>query len=142
MARPGVREGVIRRSRDGRRKLRRAIGRYNFEDIKVYGHCIGIAARAWRLPAQPAGYDYALDAARAVQRAGKMRTVGKPYRGALVWWAVGSRRYPGHVAAVVGLHRDHVICNVGSSIQRVPMSYFDGLTYLGWCLPGDVPGWV
>lgn len=140
MARPGVREGRIRRKRDGIRGLRKAIGHTTFAGISVRGHCLGIQARAWRLPAQPANYPYALDAAHAVQKAGKMRQ-GKPRRGALIWWSTGSG-YPGHVATVVGVRRDHVLSNVGSTIQRVPISYFGSFRCLGWCYPGDVPGWV
>lgn len=140
MARPGVRAGRIRKRADGVARLRKAIGAKTFAGISVKGHCLGIQARAWRLPTQAAGYDYALDAARAVQRAGKMRQ-GRPPVGALVWWSTGSG-YPGHVATVVGRKRDHVLSNVDDAIRRVPMSYFRRFELLGWCYPGDVPGWV
>lgn len=140
--RPGVPSGHIRSRREGIAKLRAAIGKVYFEGISVRGHCIGIQARAWRDPSQAANYNYALDAARAVQSVGKMRSAGKPPRGALVWWSTGSARYPGHVATVVGARRKHVIGNVGSTIQVVPLTYFSAFDYLGWCYPGDVIGWV
>lgn len=140
MPRVGVREGRIARKLDGIAKLRRAVGRSYYQGISVRGHCLGIQARTWRTPPTSAGYSYALDAALAVTKAGKMRTKGKPPRGALVWWSTGG--HPGHVATVVGWRRNHVLGNVGSTIQRAPLSYFGRYTYLGWCYPGDVPGWV
>lgn len=139
MARPGVKAGKIRRRADGVTRLRKARGDKTYAGIAVQGHCLGIAARTWRVPAAPAGYPYALDAARAVQAAGKMRQ-GTPPVGALVWWSTGG--YPGHVATVVGRKRNHVLCNVGDAIRRVPLSYYRRFEYLGWCYPGDVPGWV
>lgn len=138
MARPGVREKDIRRSRDGRKKLREAKGDSRFEGISVKGHCIGIQGRTWRLPAQTSGYPYALDAANEVIKAGKMRTSRAP-AGALVWWSTGG--YPGHVATVSD-DRDHVWGNVGYVIALKPIDYFGNFRMIGWCYPGDVPGWV
>lgn len=138
MARPGVKEGRIRKSKDGRKKMRRANGRSWFEGISVQGHCLGLQARNWRLPPAAAGYPYALDAANAVIKAGKMRTTSRPPKGALVWWSTGG--YPGHIAHVVGVRRNACRGNVGSIIKKVKLSYFDAnFRRLGWCMPGDVP---
>lgn len=142
MARPGVAAGKIRKRRDGIKKLKRAIGKSTFEDISVEGHCMGIQARAWRKPSQPANYDYASDGAAAVIRAGKMRKKRRPPVGALAWYYTGSGKKPGHVTTVLGRLRKRTIGNVDEVIGIVPMSYFDNYEYLGWCYPGDVPGWV
>lgn len=145
MARPGVRSGQIAKSRVGRKKLRKAKGQTRYEGIIVKGGCLGIQARTWRIPPQPANYPFAQSAANAVIRAGKMRTSKAP-KGALIWWATGptsnpTRNNPGHVAT--GQAKVHCIGNVGYTIQSVEQSYFNsGLRRLGWCYPGDVTGWV
>ena len=142
MARPGVAEGKIRKRKDGVAKLKRAKGKSTFEDISVEGHCMGIQARAWRKPSQPANYDYASDAATAVIRAGKMRKKRRPPHGSLAWFYTGVSRKPGHVTTVIGRIRKRTIGNVDEVIGIVPLDYFHNYEYLGWCYPGDVPGWV
>lgn len=130
----------VRATEDGLERIRASVGASTFHGITVAGHCMGIVARTWRLPSQPAGYGTAFDGAQAVQRAGRMRSSASPPVGSVVWWAHrSSNNRPGHVATVN--RPGFCLGNVGSTIQEAALSRFGNLRYLGWCWPADVPGW-
>lgn len=130
----------VRATDDGLARITASIGASTFHGITVQGHCMGIVARTWRLPSQPAGYGTAFDGAQAVQRAGRMRPGTDAPVGSVVWWAHNSsNNRPGHVATVN--RRGHCLGNVGATIQEAAFSRFGNLRWLGWCWPADVPGW-
>lgn len=130
----------VRATDDGLARITASLGASTFHGITVAGHCMGIVARTWRLPSQPAGYGTAFDGALAVQRAGRMRSGTNAPVGSVVWWAhPSSNSRPGHVATVDAPGR--CIGNVGSTIQRASFAAFGNLRWLGWSWPTDVPGW-
>jgi hypothetical protein len=130
----------VRTTDDGLARIRASIGASTFHGITVQGHCMGIVARTWRLPSQPAGYGTAFDGAQAVQRAGRLRAGQDPPVGALAWWAHRtSDNRPGHVATIN--RPGHCLGNVGATIQEARLSQFGNLRWLGWSWPADVPGW-
>jgi hypothetical protein len=130
----------VRAQDDGLARITASIGASTFHGITVQGHCMGIVARTWRLPSQPAGYGTAFDGAQAVQRAGRMRTGTNPPVGAVAWWAHRtSNNRPGHVATIN--RPGFCLGNVGATIQEAALSRFGNLRWLGWCWPSDVPTW-
>jgi hypothetical protein len=130
----------VRATDDGLARIAASLGASTFHGITVQGHCMGIVARTWRLPSQPAGYGTAYDGARAVQSAGRMRTGTNPPVGAVAWWAHrSSNNRPGHVATIN--RPGFCLGNVGATIQEAALSRFSGLRWLGWSWPADVPGW-
>ena len=129
----------VRAQEDGLARIRAAVGQSTFHGITVQGHCMGIVARTWRLPSQPAGYPTAFDGAQAVIRAGRMRPDRNPPVGAVPWWAHGGDGRPGHVATIN--RPGFCLGNVGSTIPEAALSRFNNLRWLGWCWPADVPNW-
>ncbi len=131
----------VRATDDGLARITASIGASTFHGITVQGHCMGIVARTWRLPSQPAGYPTAFDGAEAVRRAGRMRAnLDAAPVGSVVWWAHRtSDNRPGHVATVN--RPGFCLGNVGATIQEAALSRFGDLRPLGWSWPSDVPGW-